>query len=296
MGGRAWDRSTHRRPLLRAAIAVLPVALLAACGDPALAAFPSRSSATSTRPATPGSPAFVGSRPPRSAWWVRRDQTGAQSSASAFAIKYLEITNLDLHCYNALRCPTPGPPRVAARVAAVACPGDPVNGPAAPAWVQAFGRLGTSEVGIIHVPFVNQPGQVFSLAITPPAAAAPAWTLTFLEQTARIAHPQGLAGLGGNDALPPEIRVIAFLGYQGNRHSGYFAVAQSTTPTSYLRSVFFAVNPDGTVTQLSAAAFSAGTIGPEATAKAYIPAPPYPPTAAPRGASAATPTPPPVRC
>jgi len=232
-----------------------------------------------------------------SSWWLRQDQTSARSAAGTFALKYVEILNLDLHAYYAMRAPTPGPPQATAQTTSTSCQPAAASGQVGPASVQSFGRLGDIEVGVIHVPVVNQPGQVVSLALTPPGATSPAWMLTFIEQVAPIAHPQGLEGMSIDPgASLPEIQISTNYGYQGDRDSGYFAIAQPGSPTSYLPSAFFVAARDGTITPVTPAEYTAGTFGPVASAKAYVPQPTYPPTSTPVGALAQTQTPPRVRC
>jgi hypothetical protein len=81
------------------------------------------------------------------------------------------------------------------------------------------------------------------------------------------------------------------LGYEGNRHSGFFAIAQPGAPRSYVPSTFFVLDLDGTVTQISQATFTSGTIEGATNVREYVP-PTQPSTATPIG----TPTPPYVGC
>jgi hypothetical protein len=224
-------------------------------------------------------------------WLVRPDQLGGPSVAGTFALKFIEVANLEVHAYYAMRTAAVGAPEVSALVATPAR--EPTQDMSArAAWVQSFGRLGDTEVGLIHVPIVDQPGQIITLAIAPPGSASPTWRLGFLEQVAPITHPQGIAGHSvDQSASLPEIRVTAMLGCEGHRHSGFFALAQPGAPTSYLPSTFFVVDLDGTVTQISQAAFTSGTIKGAANARAYVP-PTHPSRATPGG----TPPMPPYVC
>lgn len=217
-----------------------------------------------------------------SPWALHREETGTRSADGAFALEYVEIVNLHVHAYYAMLSPTLGPPTVAVRVAAGTSQPPALQAPAAPAaaWarivpasVRSFGRLGGLEIGVIDVPIRNQAGQILTFVVTPPDASVPTWTLTFLEQVRPEPHPRSKAGLGGDTSTFPELRLGAFLGYPGNRHSGYFARAQPTSPTSYLPSVFFVSDYDGTVTRITEAEFSAGV----AQVNADAPAPPHRP-------------------
>jgi hypothetical protein len=240
------------------------------------------------------SPPFV------SPWAFHPEQTGTQSADGAFALEYVEIANLHVHGYYAMRWPTPGPPTVEARIARGASQPSAGGGVATPApvWahvvppatVQSFGRLGGLEIGVIDVPLLNQAGQVLTLVMTPPGALAPTWTLTPLEQVRPEPHARSKMGLGGDTSTFPEIGVGAFLGYPGNRHSGYFALAQPTSPTSYLPSVFFVSDYDGTVARLTEAEFSVGTTGSTAPVKAYVPTPTHSPARGPAGVRPQNPT------
>jgi hypothetical protein len=117
--------------------------------------------------------------------------------------------------------------------------------------------------------------------------------LAFLEQIAPIAHPQGLEGRSVDQAAAlPEVRVTAMLGYEGNRHSGFLAIAQPGTPTSYVPSTFFVLDLDGTVTQINLAAFTSGTIEGATNVRTYVPRT-HPSRATPTGTP---PTPPYVGC
>src|SRR5579884_4223726 len=117
---RGW-RWLHQ--LLRAGIVVMPAVPLASCVSHA-----------APRPAIPS-------------WWLRPDQLGAHSAAGTFAFKFVEIINLDLHAYYALRSSAPGPPQVAARMSAAAYAPQNAEAHAARAWVQSFGQLGDIDVG-----------------------------------------------------------------------------------------------------------------------------------------------------
>jgi len=213
-----------------------------------------------------------------SPWVVHREETGTRSAGGAFALEYVEIANLHVHGYYAMLWPTPGPPTVQVRVAAGVLQTLPPTGQAAvrshvaAATVQPFGVLGGLEIGVIDIPVGNQAGQILTLLVRPPGESEPTWTLTFLEQVRPEPHPRSKAGLGGDTTTFPELKLGAFLGYPGNRNSGYFALAQPTTPTSYLPSAFFVSDFDGTVNQITPAEFSAGT----ADVKAYVPTPPHP--------------------
>jgi hypothetical protein len=222
------------------------------------------------------SPPFI------SPWAFHPEQTGTRSADGAFALEYVEIANLHVHGYYAMRWPTSGPPTAEARIEPGAsqplspggvAPPAPVRAHVTPATVQSFGRLGGLEIGVIDVVILNQAGQVLTLVMTPPGELAPTWTLTFLEQVRPEPHARSKMGLGGDTSTFPEIRVGTFLGYPGNRHSGYFALALPTSPTSYLPSAFFVSDSDGTVARLTEAEFSAGTTGSKAPVKAYVPPP-----------------------
>jgi hypothetical protein len=158
------------------------------------------------------------------------------------------------------------------RLVGVAAPA-PVRAHTSVPTVQSFGRLGGLEIGVIDVPILNQAGQALTLLLTPPGASEPTWTLTVLEQVRSEPHARSKTGLGGDTSTFPEIRVAAFLTYPGNRHSGYFALAQPTSPTSDLPSVFFVSDFDGTVTQITQAEYAAGT----AASRASVPPPPHRP-------------------
>jgi len=47
-------------------------------------------------------------------WRVRPDQLSAQSAAGTFALKLVEIVDLVVHAYYAMRTPAQGPPAVTA--------------------------------------------------------------------------------------------------------------------------------------------------------------------------------------
>ncbi len=276
-------------------MAALPGALLAACTVSSAVSSPTP--VTAPARSTPLGTSESRSSPVASSWWLRKEQTAAQSAAGTFALKAVEIINLDLHAYYALRSPTPGPPQATAQSTFASCQPAASGAQVGAAAVQSFGPLDDIDVGVIHVPIVDQPGQVVSLAITPPDAPSPAWTLTFLEQLAPIAHAQGLEGYSIDPAASlPEIQVETLFGYQVTRNSGYFAVAQPGSPTSYLPSTFFVGNRDGTITQITGEEFTTGTFMAVAPVKAYVPQPTYRPTASPVGALVQTPTPPRVQC
>lgn len=204
-----------------------------------------------------------------SPWALHRDQTGTRSADGAFALEYVEIVSLHVHGYYAMRWPTPGPPAAEACIAAGAShppsraevASAAFRAHVAAASVMSFGQLGGLEIGVIDVQIPNQAGQVLTLVVTPPGAAAPTWTLSFLEQVRPEPHTRGKSGLGGDTSTFPELRLGAFLAYPGNRHSGYFALAQPTSPTSYLPSVFFVSDYDGAVSQITEAEFAARTTG-----------------------------------
>ncbi len=245
---------------------------------------PTASALTAATPASPNSP-VSGGGPYILKWSVRPDQLGGPSVAGTFALKFVEVVNLEVHAYYAMRTAVLGPPQVTALVTATARHPTQVM-PARAASVQSFGRLGGMDVGVIRVPIVDQPGQVITLAIVPPGSASPAWTLAFL-------HPKGLEGHSVDQAATlPEVRVTAMLGCEGNRHSGFFAIARPGTPTSYVPSTFFVLNLDGTVTQISQAAFTSDTIEGATNVRAYVPRT-HPSRATPTGIP---PTPPYVGC
>jgi hypothetical protein len=299
-----WRRVPRGR-LVRWAIPVAIGLLLVACsaqsepGSPAPAASPTGwpwSEVATVRP-KPG--------PPGPTWWLRPDQLAAQSAAGTFAIKLVEIANLDVHVYYALRAPQPGPPRATASIVTTACPLEDVADRIEVAWVQPFGQLGDLDLGVIHVGITDQPGQVISLAIIPPGAAAPPWTLSFLQlqQIAPIGHPQGMEGVSIDQGIAlPEVRISSSLAFQPpatpgsewHGWGGYVALAQAgTTPTSYLPTIFFVSGTDGTVEPISRTAFMSGS---GSAAAAYVPRQTYPPTPLPTGAAVQTPTPPYVHC
>src|SRR5579859_1207731 len=151
-----------------------------------------------------------------SPWVLHRDQTGTRSADGAFALEYVEIANLHVHAYYAMRWPTMGPPTAQARIAPGAsqsltpggvAPPAPVRAHTSRPTVQSFGRLGGLEIGVIDVPILNQVGQVLTLLITPPGAPKPTWTLTFLEQVRPEPHVRSKTGLGGDITTFPEMRL-----------------------------------------------------------------------------------------
>lgn len=96
--------------------------------------------------------------------------------------------------------------------------------------------------------------------------------------------------------LLPEVEAHTAFGYVGNRWSGYFALAQPGPPTSYVPSVFFVLEHDGTVSQISQADFTSGTYGADVNALVYAPHPTYAPTSTAVGMAQSTPAPPRVLC
>ena len=251
----------------------------------------------------------VATVPPRQApipeWWLRPDQVAAHSAAGTLAIKSVAIINFDLQAYYALCSPTPGPPQATASLTTTACPTPAAADRTAVAGVQSFGRVGDIELGVLHLPITDQPGQLVTLLVAPPGATAAVWSLSVVQQVAPLGHPEGMQGLGvDQETALPEVRIAMALGYgqhgtlgdQFTGWGGYFALAQpGTTPTSYLPSIFFVDAPDGTVAQISRADFLAGTLSQEGVS-AFVPRPTYPPTPPPTGAAVQTPTPPYLRC
>src|SRR4051794_31757581 len=100
--------ATAWRSLFRGAVAAVSGVLLVSCTFAPLPSGPEPGSdPTTTATVDASAPGRTPSRgPPSLEWWVRPDQLGAQSAAGAFAVKFVEIANLDLHVYCGMRSPT----------------------------------------------------------------------------------------------------------------------------------------------------------------------------------------------
>lgn len=255
--------------------------------------------ATITVSAATPSPILTGavhSVPGTIPWFASPGQQFAQSAAGTFALELGAVIGPTILLAYAMQTTVPGPPQVAVTVTDDACPGTiPRSLPSAK--VYDFGRLGPDAVGIIAIPWQDQPGQVFTIDITPPGYPASVWHLAPLQQIAPSRIGGTIVGVAGDYRGLPEI-LVGMNGSPLLRGGQTGFVAQQDPPGAprYIAHVFFLVDVQGQVTQVSEAQYVAagggtgganGTVAPITLAPTYPPTPTIPgaPTHAPLGTS-----------
>jgi len=240
-----------------------------------------------TSVATPDAPpsvsvATAGSRGAVPRFWA--PQRDVQSTAGEFAVKSLLVTASHIHLSYVMHTALPGPPLIGLSVSPGTCPNATAQAPNTSIIVADFGRLNDVEVGVVTFPWTDQPGQVFTLAITPPGFAAAVWQMPVLGQNAPAPNVGSESAPSYDptamDAFPEiltvEGTVIETLtpglpGRYTGRFNGYFALEAADAVRHYLPQVFFVIETDGTVRQITSDAFAAiggltsgsyGTVGP----------------------------------
>jgi hypothetical protein len=168
-------------------------------------------------------------RQPQAIWQAQSGKASSQNAAGLFGVKAILVTPKEMLLFYAAQG---GNALVGS--AGFSSPGgaSPTLEPLGPGSIQPLGQVGGFDVGVVHVPWADRPGQELTLQLTPSASPGSEWRVVPLKQAS------------GDPA----------------RHSVEFLPLRDEP--SQVRAELGALNRGGATTMLKLSALSAGQAAP----------------------------------
>jgi len=190
--------------------------------------------------------------PPQAGWQAQPDQATAQNSAGLFKVTAALITPKELLLFYTLQSSLADGPQAIA-ILPEASEASPASNQTRVNQIQLLGKLGKFDIGVIHLAWINQPGQSITLKAKPVQAANSIWQVSPLKQLRADLDRTSTEFLSIQTGTSEILVEIGTLGGENN-----YATLSVSSPNA--QSLFLQVDLQMVVSKITEAEFNASKV------------------------------------